>query len=144
VLISGVLMICKDKPVALNQVEIFSDLSKQELRSVNRLMTTVSVKAGHHLVRQGEQGREFMIIRKGEATVNRDGKELTQLKKGDFIGETSMIAGIPRTASVVADTDMVIDTMNRQEFSILLDEIPQLARKVLTGTVQRMHQTGNC
>ena len=50
-------MICKDKPIALNQVEIFSDLSKQELRSVNRLMTTVSVKAGHHLVRQGEQGR---------------------------------------------------------------------------------------
>ena len=136
-------MIYKDKPVALNQVEIFSDLSKQELRSVSRLMTTVSVKAGHHLVRQGEHGREFMIIRKGEATVNRDGEELTQLKKGDFIGETSMIAGIPRTATVVADTDMIIDTMNRQEFSILLDEIPQLARKVLTGTVQRMHQTGN-
>jgi len=135
-------MICKDKPVALNEIEIFADLSKQELRSVNRLMTTVNVKAGHHLARQGEQGREFMIIRKGEATVNRDGEKLTQLKKGDFIGETSVIAGIPRTATVIADTDMVIETMNRQEFSILLDEVPQLARKVLTGTVQRLHQTG--
>jgi CRP-like cAMP-binding protein len=136
-------MICKDKPVALNEVKIFSNLSKQDLRSVDRLTTTVNVKAGHHLAREGEHGREFMIIRKGEATVNRDGEKLTQLKKGDFIGETSVIAGTPRTATVVADTDMIIDTMNRQEFSILLDKVPQLARKVLTCTVQRMHQTKN-
>ena len=46
-------MICEDTPIALNEIQIFSGLTKQELRSVNRLMATVDVKAGHHLARQG-------------------------------------------------------------------------------------------
>ena len=135
-------MICEDTPIALNEIQIFSGLTKQELRSVNRLMATVDVKAGHHLARKGEKGREFMVIRQGEATVNRDGKKITKLKRGDFFGENSVIADIPRTATVIADTDMVIGTMNRQEFSILLDEVPQLARKVLVNTVQRLNECG--
>ncbi|CAI8410857.1 MAG: Cyclic nucleotide-gated potassium channel [Acidimicrobiales bacterium AG-410-I20] len=137
-------MICEDTPIALNEIEIFSGLTKQELRSVNRLMATVNVKAGRHLARQGEKGREFMVIRQGEATVNRDGKKLTKLKRGDFFGENSVIADVPRTATVIADTDMVINTMNRQEFSILLDQVPQFARTVLTNTVQRLNQSGDC
>ena len=128
----------------MNEIEIFSGLTKQELRSVNRLMATVNVKAGRHLARQGEKGREFMVIRQGEATVNRDGKKLTKLKRGDFFGENSVIADVPRTATVIADTDMVINTMNRQEFSILLDQVPQFARTVLTNTVQRLNQSGDC
>ena len=135
-------MICEDTPIALNEIQIFSGLTKQELRSVKRLMATVDVKAGHHLARQGEKGREFMVIRQGEATVNRDGKKITKLKRGDFFGENSAIADIPRTATVIADTDMVIGTLNRQEFSILLDEVPQLARKVLVNTVQRLNDCG--
>ena len=62
-------MIYEDTPIALNEIQIFSGLTKQELRSVNRLMATVDVKAGHHLARQGEKGREFMVIKQGEATV---------------------------------------------------------------------------
>ena len=135
-------MICENTPIALNEIQIFSGLTKQELRSVNRLMATVDVKAGHHLARQGEKGREFMVIRQGEATVNRDGKKITKLKRGDFFGENSAITDIPRTATVIADTDMVIGTMNRQEFSILLDEVPQLARKVLVNTVKRLNECG--
>ena len=100
-------MICEDTPIALNEIQIFSGLTKQELRSVNRLMATVDVKAGHHLARQGEQGREFMVIRQGEATVNRDGKKITKLKRGDFFGENSAIADIPRTATVIADLSLI-------------------------------------
>ena len=42
-------MICEDTPIALNEIQIFSGLTKQELRSVNRLMATVDAVSYTHL-----------------------------------------------------------------------------------------------
>ena len=40
---------------------------------------------------------------------------------------------------MTAETDMLIETLNRREFSSMLDEDPSLARKVLVGAVKRLH-----
>ncbi len=54
-----------------------------------------------------------------------------------------MLAGVPRTATVTADTDMVVDALNRREFSSLLDASPRLAKKILMGAVRRLHELDN-
>ena len=87
----------------LAELELFADLSKSELRSLVRLMTPVRVRAGRDLTREGETGREFMIIVDGTATVRRQGRVIATLGTGDFVGELSMLAGVPRTATVTAD-----------------------------------------
>ena len=123
----------------LAELELFADLSKSELRSLMRLMTPVRVRAGRDLTREGETGREFMIIVDGTATVRRGGKVIATLGAGDFVGELSMLAGVPRTATVTADTDLTVEALNRREFASLLDESPRLARKVLIGAIRRLH-----
>jgi CRP-like cAMP-binding protein len=98
------------------------------------------VKAGRDLTVQGQPGREFMIIAEGEATVRRNGRVIAHFKPGDFFGELALIAGVPRTATVTADTDMVVEALNRREFSSMLDESAKIAKKVLVGAVKRLHQ----
>ena len=71
---------------------------------------------------QGDPGREFMIIAEGTAAVKRNARKIATLGPGDFFGELAVLAGVPRTATVIAETDMVVEAMNRQEFSSLLDE----------------------
>ncbi|HIG25540.1 MAG TPA: cyclic nucleotide-binding domain-containing protein [Acidimicrobiia bacterium] len=129
----------KNTPTTLSDIQVFSALSKAELRSMCRLMAAVNVKEGRLLTREGEPGREFMIILEGQATVRRKGKLLATLSPGDFFGELSIIAGVPRMATVTADTDMVLEALNRREFLTLLDENPRIARKVLVGAVKRLH-----
>lgn len=124
----------------LAEIELFSELSKRELRKVASFMTTVNVKAGRNLTVQGQAGREFMIISEGEATVRRNGRVIARFAPGDFFGELAVIAGVPRTATVTADTDMVIEALNRREFTSLLDESALVARKVLVGAVKRLHE----
>ena len=124
----------------LRDIPIFSELSKKELRAVSRLMTEIDVKEGRALTREGEVGREFMIIVEGEATVRRNGRLIASLGPGDFFGELAVIAGVPRTATVRAESPMVVETLNRREFSSLLDESPKLARKILVGAVKRLHE----
>ena len=97
------------------------------------------MKAGRALTTEGQPGREFMIIVEGQASVRRDGRLVATLGPGEFFGEMSLIAGAPRSATVRAETDMLIETLNRREFSSMLGKNPSLARKVLVGAVKRLH-----
>jgi len=124
----------------LSRIPIFSECSRRELKAISKLVTPVEVKAGKVLTEQGEPGREFMIIASGTATVSRDGKPIAKLGPGDFFGELAVLAGVPRTATVTADTDMVVEALNRQEFSSLLDESPAIAKKVLLAAVKRLYE----
>ena len=120
-------------------IPIFSECTRKELKAISRLVTPVSISEGKVLVREGEPGREFMIIVEGSATVRRNGRKIASLGPGDFFGELAVLAGVPRTATVTADTKMVVEAMNRQEFSSLLDESPALAKKILMGAVKRLY-----
>lgn len=124
----------------LADIELFSELTKKELKKVASFMTPISVKAGRDLTVQGQPGREFMIVAEGEATVRRNGRVLASFGPGDFFGELAVIAGVARTATVTADTDMVVEALNRREFSSMLDESPKLAKKILVGAVKRLHE----
>ena len=124
----------------LETIELFAELSKRERKAVGRLMTTVSVKEGRDLMVEGTAAREFLIIIEGDATVRRKGRVVARVGAGDFLGELAVIAGVPRTATVTADTDMTVSVLNRREFSTLLDEQPKIARKVLVGAVKRLHE----
>lgn len=128
---------CQD---ALAGVGLFSDLSKAQLRSLARLMTCVEVPAGRALTTEGEVGREFMVVVDGQASVRREGRLIATLGPGDFVGEMSLIAGTPRSATVTAETDMLVETLNRREFSTLLDESPKVARKIMVGAVKRLQE----
>ncbi len=124
----------------LRQIDVFSECSGKELKAISKLMTQVRVKEGRVLTKEGEPGREFMVIEHGTATVRRGGKVLATLGPGDFFGEMAVIAGVPRTATITADTDMVLEALNRREFSSLLDQSPAIAKKVLVGAVKRLNE----
>lgn len=124
--------------VDLSEIGIFSELSKRELKSVARLMTELEIKEGATLTRQGEPGREFMIISSGTAKVDIDGVTVAHLGPGDFLGELAVISGTPRTATVTATSPMVVEILNRREFMALLDESANLGRKILVGAVKRL------
>ena len=120
-------------------IPIFSECTRKELKAISKLVTPVNIPAGKVLVKEGDPGREFMIIVSGTATVKRNGRKIATLGAGDFFGELAVLAGVPRTATVIADVDMTIEAMNRQEFSSLLDESPAMAKKILLGAVKRMY-----
>jgi CRP/FNR family cyclic AMP-dependent transcriptional regulator len=124
----------------LARIPIFSECSNKELKAISKLVTPVEVRAGKVLTTEGDVGREFMIIASGTATVKRNGRKVATLGPGDFFGELAVLAGVPRTATVTAETDMVVEALNRQEFSSLLDESPTLAKKILLGAVKRLYE----
>lgn len=123
----------------LASVSIFAEMSKRELKALRRLMTPVQVTEGRELTRQDEPGREFMVILEGTAVVKRNGRKVADLGPGDFLGELAVLSGAPRTATVVATSEMSLEVLNRRELMTMLDENPRVARKILVGAVKRLH-----
>jgi len=115
----------------LKKVPLFNNLSQRHLGEIAKHADQVKVEADRVLVQQGKIGWEFIFIVEGKARVEKDGKVIRQLSGGDFFGEISLIDGEPRTATVIAETDMTILVVHKTSFDNLLETIPGLQKKIL-------------
>jgi len=120
--------------------ELLSGLSKKQRKAVARLLTPVTVARGTVLTREGDMGREAMLIASGVARVERDGNHVAMLGPGEIFGELSLLTGARRAAMVTAETNMVVAAMSRQEFASLLDASPNVAQKILIDALRRLQQ----
>ena len=126
------LSIKRDKKIdLLKKVPMFSNLSNRQLIEIAKHAQQVSVKAGAGLAKQGSKGWEFFFIVEGKAQVKKNGKAIRQLTSGDFFGEISLIDNEPRTANVIADTDMLLLVVDTRSFDHLLEVIPGLQKKII-------------
>ena len=121
----------------INQVPLFSELSRNEIKSLKMLMTEIGISSGRTVVREGDVGREFMIILSGTASVSKQGNKFATLGPGDFFGELSLLGKGPRSATVTAETDLQLKALNRREFATMLDKNPKIAEKVLADAHSR-------
>ena len=124
---------------ALGSVPLFAGLGKRDLRRIAGASTVAHVLAGHHIVREGFSAEAFYIILDGEASVSGPAAT-THLRPGDFCGELGLLDGSPRSASVVAETDVVAVRLPRKEFLALVDHRPEIARALLADLAARVRR----
>jgi CRP-like cAMP-binding protein len=129
-------------PENLRELELFSDCRNAQLERVAGLMTPVAVAAGEVLMAQGEVGREFMVIVDGRAEValERSDGPAAELGPGDFFGEMSLLARVPRSATVTALSPLSLYVSSQVEFTGLLDAAPSIRQKVISTALARRHE----
>jgi CRP/FNR family transcriptional regulator, cyclic AMP receptor protein len=128
----------------LQRVPLFSGFNEKELRRVAELARIVDVPAGTAVTQIGEPGNSFFVIIDGTVAVRTPVGTNAQLHPGEFFGEMSLLDGEPRSATIVATTDLRLLVVDRSHFWRLLDETPDLIRGMLTilsRRVRRLEQT---
>jgi putative ABC transport system ATP-binding protein len=68
------------------------------------------------IIRQGDPGDKFYLIRRGEVRVIKDGRQLLLLGKGEFFGDRALVTGEPRNATVQAVGEVELYTVGRDTF----------------------------
>lgn len=122
----------------LKSVALFSACTRDELELIARATTQLQFPAGTTLAQQGENGHEFIVVVEGTARVEIGGRTVATIGAGDFFGEVALLDGGPRTATVVAETDLVVEVIAQREFAGLLEDAPHLAKKLLIGLARRL------
>jgi CRP/FNR family cyclic AMP-dependent transcriptional regulator len=122
----------------LSAQPLFSGLSQKELRSIVALGTSLDIKTGHVLTEEGAFGRDAFLIVSGTARCLVGEKEVAVLGPGDLFGEISLLDRAPRSATVIADSDMSVTVFVRSEFVRLIEASPKIALKLLAAMAARL------
>jgi CRP/FNR family cyclic AMP-dependent transcriptional regulator len=122
----------------LSRVPLFSGCSQREVAAIANGTKEVRRKAEAVLARTGEAGVGFFLLVDGTASVLVNGRKRATLKPGDFFGEISLLDGGPRSADVVADTDVTMLGLTAWVFRGVLEQYPSIAQKMLVALAGRL------
>ncbi|HEX9379208.1 MAG TPA: MFS transporter [Gaiellaceae bacterium] len=95
---------------------IFAPLPASTLEQLAHALEEVPASAGEEIVRQGEPGERFYLIKNGGFDVYVDGEPVQALEAGDSFGEIALLRNVPRTATVRARTEAVLYALDRRHF----------------------------
>jgi MFS family permease len=95
---------------------IFAPLPGPTLEQLAGALEEVRAPAGEEIVRQGEPGDRFYLIKEGALDVYIDGNLVQSLDHGDSFGEIALLRDVPRTATVTARTEAALYALDRRHF----------------------------
>jgi CRP-like cAMP-binding protein len=124
----------------LRRVPLFSGVKPKELKKLDRRMTERTFNEGDTITTEGHSGIGFFVIEHGNATVSVGGKIIRTLGPGEHFGEVALIDSGPRSATVVATTDLRCRAMSAWEFKPFVEEHPEVAWALLETLVGRLRE----
>eukprot|EP00929_Paragymnodinium_shiwhaense_P115331 TRINITY_DN840_c0_g3_i1.p1 TRINITY_DN840_c0_g3~~TRINITY_DN840_c0_g3_i1.p1 ORF type:complete len:823 (-),score=269.19 TRINITY_DN840_c0_g3_i1:285-2753(-) len=122
-------------------VQLFKKLPADQHSLLATACVPQTFQSSETIIRQGESGAEFYIIREGEASVvvapegSTQGIQVAVLKAGDYFGEKALLRNEPRTATISATTPLSTYKITRDKFQELKlnEKLVFTARKAVGG-----------
>jgi Cyclic nucleotide-binding domain len=100
----------------LRSNQLFEPLSMATIEELAAGLGRRTVAAGDPICHQGHPGDHYFGIESGEVQVSVDGRPTERLGAGDWFGEIALIRDVPRTATVIAETEVRLATVERSRF----------------------------
>ena len=122
----------------LRKVPLFAGLDEKELQEIANSMRERRFSAGDTVTQEGAGGVGFFVVEEGRADVTVGGETKGSVGPGDYFGEIALINESPRTATLMAATDMVCYGMTPWDFRPLVESNSTIAWKLLTAMAEKM------
>lgn len=129
----------------LRNIPLFAKVDPAKLKLLAFTSERLHYMAGDELFHQGDYGDAAYIILEGEADVlvdtPRGPVKVATLGKNDIIGEIAVLCDVPRTATVVAHTDLETLRVSKDGFFHLVTQFPLVGIEVMGEIASRLHHT---
>ncbi|MEK7877363.1 MAG: SulP family inorganic anion transporter, partial [Pseudomonadota bacterium] len=122
-------------PLALGEIEIFSELDAATIGELGSAVREVSIPSGGRICSRGDTGDEIFFVRRGRVAALlplEGGKRhhLATFCRGDFFGEMAFLDREPRSADAEAATPADVYVLSRERFDALVKANPALGGRV--------------
>jgi anion transporter len=130
----------------LRRIPLFADLPPGSFAKIIADLREECHPAGTVICYEGDEARDFYIIKSGqvEVLVNRGGNQREQVAVNgpqDWFGERALFSDRPRSATVVARTEVELWRLTQEKFLGLIEENPWLILHFTQVISDRLYQT---
>jgi CRP-like cAMP-binding protein len=128
------------KTATLQRTELFRRFDHRQLEQVASITEERTLERGAVLCEQGRVAQECWVVMEGEADIQLgDGQLVAAVGPGESVGEMGLLDHLPRSATVIARTPMVLLRIDAAKFDALLGPAP-LARALLEVLSRRIRE----
>ena len=125
--------------MSLLNSKAFQQIPPENIQKLSEKMTAIEVSAGDTIIRQGEQGDCYYVVREGRCNVLYNDVKIGEIDPMGCFGEEALISGDPRNATVVMAEDGILMRLSKVHFDYLL--VPSLILKInLTEAVEKARE----
>jgi hypothetical protein len=125
---------------ALRSTLLFDDIDGELLDALAVRSREVEHQAGDVVVAVGDPGDALYVVMRGVVTVEREGKVVAQLGRGQAFGELALIDGRPRQATVHSEKPSRLLRLPRDTFDDAMAEHPEIGLGLVRGLVRWLRQ----
>ncbi len=141
--------IVSDKPLIekfLKDIPVFKRISEKYIEQIVHDIKIVHCKKEGPVFHQSDKTMDLYIVLEGTvkaSLIDDDGKELilATFKQGEFFGEMSLLDGIPRSATVIAEEDATLGVLKRETFLTAIKQNPMIALDLIAILVKKLRET---
>lgn len=127
-----------ERVIVLKNTRIFSQTPENVLSSIAPIMKEVTYSEGQEIFSKGDPGDSMYVIYTGQIGVYDGSRQLALFDKGEIFGELSLLDAEPRSATIVAETDVLVFRIDQEDFFELMEERDEILRNVLRILCQRI------
>ena len=130
---------------SLRQVPMFREIDAARLKLLAFTSERVNFAPGQRLFAQGDAGDAAYVILEGRANVLLETPtgplKVAELGRNALVGEMAILADMPRSATISADSELTALRIDKRVFLELLSQFPQMSLAVMREIAKRLEQT---
>jgi glutaminase len=116
--------------------ELLRGLTEEEVRAIAPRLARRRFSAGETIIRASDEAHELYLLVSGKVSVmtplpNNHRKRLATFSPGMAFGEMAVLDRAPRSAMIVADTEVICDVLPLYDFDVLGTAHPSIKIKLL-------------
>jgi anti-anti-sigma regulatory factor len=127
-----------EQEIPLQQISILAGFAPEEIAAITAHFLRTVYQAGSAIFREGDPGADMFVVVKGTASAHirqEDGGDirLGTFAPGTVFGELAILDRGRRSATVLADRDLVCQVLSERGFAALSEQAPAVAIKLLAN-----------
>eukprot|EP01041_Mallomonas_annulata_P008566 gene8566-17674_t len=123
---------------ALSDNFIFAGVGNEEITLLVKAMGIQDVEKGENVIVEGAEGDFFYIISSGSFAVIKKDVTVVTLGSGKCFGELALMSNTPRGATVRAESDGVLFTLDRDTFRFILASSSASRMAMITKALEKV------
>ena len=129
----------------LRKIPLFANIDPAKLKLMCFASERLIFKDGQKLCKQGDVGDSAFIVMAGNADVTVETGDgplvVANLGKNDIVGEIAILCDVPRTATVVATSELTALKITKDLFFRMVTDFPEIGIEIMRVLAHRLEQT---